>query len=113
VGCRRLLFSSSASIYLPEPDFTVDESSAIAPQSPYARSKAIVEDILRDACAAELVAALSLRYFNPVGADPQLRTGLQTARPSHALGKLIEAFERNPLHDHRGQLADAGRLRNP
>ncbi|MFB6930579.1 NAD-dependent epimerase/dehydratase family protein [Streptomyces noursei] len=33
---------------------------------------------------------LSLRYFNPVGADPQLRTGLQLMRPSHALGVLIQ-----------------------
>jgi UDP-glucose 4-epimerase len=37
--------------------------------------------------------AVSLRYFNPVGADPLRRTGLQLARPSHALGKLIEAYE--------------------
>jgi len=32
-----------------------------------------------------------LRYFNPIGADPQLRTGLQKRYPTHAVGKLIEA----------------------
>ncbi|MFF0964715.1 NAD-dependent epimerase/dehydratase family protein [Streptomyces sp. NPDC003703] len=36
---------------------------------------------------------LSLRYFNPVGSDPELRTGLQLKRPSHALGKLIQAHQ--------------------
>jgi UDP-glucose 4-epimerase len=36
---------------------------------------------------------LSLRYFNPIGADPQLRTGLQNPLPSHALGRLISAHE--------------------
>ncbi|MFI5972860.1 hypothetical protein [Streptomyces sp. NPDC051452] len=40
---------------------------------------------------------LSLRYFNPVGADPQLRTGLQLKRPSHALGVLIQAHEEGRL----------------
>jgi UDP-glucose 4-epimerase len=36
---------------------------------------------------------LSLRYFNPTGADPKMRTGLQQRRPSHALGKMIEAWQ--------------------
>ena len=93
LGCHRLLFSSSASIYLPGPDFTVDESSPIEPGSPYAATKAMVEAILRDLCAAGGMDAVSLRYFNPVGADPRRRTGLQLARPSHALGELIEAYE--------------------
>jgi UDP-glucose 4-epimerase len=37
---------------------------------------------------------VSLRYFNPIGADPKLRTGLQTPSPTHALGKLILAHAR-------------------
>ena len=36
---------------------------------------------------------LSLRYFNPIGADPKMRTGLQLPRPTHALGKMILAKE--------------------
>src|SRR5699024_9762808 len=35
---RRIVFSSSASIYAPDDDLTVDESSVIAPTSPYART---------------------------------------------------------------------------
>ena len=89
-GCRRLIFSSSASIYLPGEDFSVDESSPLAPVSPYARTKVIVEQMLEDIAAATDLDVLSLRYFNPVGADPKMRTGLQSPAPSHALGKLIE-----------------------
>ena len=91
-GCTRLLFSSSASIYAPGADLTVDESSALAPGSPYARSKMVVELFLEDAARAYGMRVLSLRYFNPIGADPQLRTGLQLAAPSHAVGKLLEAY---------------------
>jgi UDP-glucose 4-epimerase len=36
---------------------------------------------------------LSLRYFNPIGADPKMRTGLQLPRPTHALGKMIQAHD--------------------
>ena len=92
LGCTRLLFSSSASIYAPGADLTVDEQSALDPGSPYARTKMVVELFLADAAAAGELRVLSLRYFNPIGADPQLRTGLQLAAPSHAVGKLLEAY---------------------
>jgi UDP-glucose 4-epimerase len=90
-GCQRLLFSSSASIYGPADDFTVDEQSPLAPQSPYARTKAVLETVLGDVAAGTRLRVVSLRYFNPIGSDPQLRTGLQVAEPSHALGKMLQA----------------------
>ncbi len=92
-GVRDVVFSSSASIYEPDADFTVDEQSALGPQSPYARTKAMVESILGDLAGASELRALSLRYFNPIGSDPSYRTGLQLRTPSHALGRLIEARE--------------------
>ncbi|MBV9651858.1 MAG: UDP-glucose 4-epimerase GalE [Pseudonocardiales bacterium] len=92
-GCHRLIFSSSASIYATSHDFSVDETSALAPASPYARTKVIVEEILSDIAAATELKVLSLRYFNPIGCDPKLRTGLQTPSPTHALGKLIQSVE--------------------
>jgi UDP-glucose 4-epimerase len=98
-NCGRLIFSSSASIYQPGDDLTVDENSALNPQSPYARSKAITESIFADIAAAEPIRILSLRYFNPIGADPLMRTGLQIANPSHALGKILQSLsERTVFH---------------
>ncbi|WP_037910987.1 UDP-glucose 4-epimerase GalE [Actinacidiphila yeochonensis] len=92
-GCEQVLFSSSAAIYAPEPgDVVVDETSEVAPSSPYARTKAMMEQILQDTAAASPLRVISLRYFNPIGADPALRTGLQNPAPSHALGKLTEAY---------------------
>jgi len=92
-NCNRLLFSSSAAIYGPAHDFSVDEDSVILPLSPYARTKAVCETMFADIAASESINVLSLRYFNPIGADPKMRTGLHLERPSHALGKLIEASE--------------------
>lgn len=93
-GCERFLLSSSGMIYEPDDDLSVDESSAIAPTNPYAASKAFNERIVGDVAAATALRAISLRYFNPIGADPQLRCGLQAAWPSHVLGKLIESSVR-------------------
>jgi len=90
-GCGRLIFSSSAAIYKASEDLTVDEDSAIDPRSPYARSKATCEAMFADVAAAEPLRVLSLRYFNPIGADPRMRTGLQFRRPTNALGRMIQA----------------------
>jgi UDP-glucose 4-epimerase len=91
--CSRLVFSSSAAIYGPGADSSVDEDSVILPMSPYARTKAVCEAMFADIAAAEPIRILSLRYFNPIGADPKMRTGLQLRQASHALGKLIQASE--------------------
>ena len=92
-GCARLLFSSTGSFYQPGPGGSVDEDSPIAPGSPYSRTKALCEAMFADIAAGTPLRVVSLRYFNPIGADPRLRTGLQTAYPTHALGKLIQAHE--------------------
>lgn len=91
-GVQRFLFSSSASIYAPDENFVVTEDSPLQPGSPYARTKYMVEMVLEDFTAASAVKVLSLRYFNPIGTDPKLRSGQQLEQPSHVLAKLLEAW---------------------
>jgi UDP-glucose 4-epimerase len=86
-------YRANVAIYRAGQDLSVDEDSAIDPQSPYARTKAMCEAMLADIAAAEPIRVLSLRYFNPIGADPGMRTGLQLRRPTHALGKMIQAHD--------------------
>lgn len=66
-----VVFSSSCSVYGEPDELPVRESTKIKPaQSPYANTKKIGEDILRDECNTGFFSAISLRYFNPVGAHP-------------------------------------------
>jgi UDP-glucose 4-epimerase len=90
-GVTDLVFSSSAAIYEPEPDLTVHEQSRWNPLSPYARTKAVAEQMLEDLAEASALRVVSLRYFNPIGADPWLRTGPREQSPS-VLGRLLEAW---------------------
>ena len=90
VGSKRLVFSSSASIYDVVPGFMVTEDAPLKPTSPYARTKFMMEMILRDFCTAYGSRGIALRYFNPIGADPQMRSGLQLETPTHALGRLVD-----------------------
>jgi UDP-glucose 4-epimerase len=90
MGKKEVIFSSSAAVYDFDKHFKVTEDSAIRPLSPYSRSKLIAELILEDMCTAELLNGITLRYFNPIGADPRLRTGMHLRYPSHVMGKLVD-----------------------
>lgn len=69
MGVNRLVFSSSATVYgLPE-RLPIDETAPTEPTNPYGRTKMMIEEIIEDMVAAHFeFAAVSLRYFNPVGA---------------------------------------------
>ncbi|UFU05714.1 UDP-glucose 4-epimerase GalE [Ruania halotolerans] len=85
----RVVFSSSAAVYAPSADEEVTEASPVAPGSPYGRTKLMVEQLLTDLSIATRLRAVILRYFNPVGSDPDLRSGVHAAEPTHVLGQLI------------------------
>jgi UDP-glucose 4-epimerase len=66
---RHFVFSSSCSVYGNAERLPIDENTPVQPaQSPYANTKKIGEDILRDAASVSTLNITALRYFNPVGA---------------------------------------------
>ena len=70
-GIRRVVFSSSATVYGAQAVSPIGERAATAPANPYGRTKLVIEGILGDLCAADPeFRAVALRYFNPVGAHP-------------------------------------------
>jgi UDP-glucose 4-epimerase len=72
---RDFVFSSSCSVYGTPEQVPVTETAAIAPESVYAESKAMVERILRWYGTTHGVRAVSLRYFNAAGASFDSRIG--------------------------------------
>jgi UDP-glucose 4-epimerase len=91
LGKTRVLFSSSASLYATKDDFEVTEEDPLDPPSPYARTKRMMEQVLEDMAAATDLSAIILRYFNPIGSDPDLESGIYAKEPSHVLGQLVMA----------------------
>ena len=68
-GVRRMVFSSSATVYGDPETVPITESSRLQVTNPYGRTKLMCEDILRDLQAADARWQVAiLRYFNPVGA---------------------------------------------
>jgi UDP-glucose 4-epimerase len=75
-GVRRLVFSSSCTVYGEPRTVPITEDFPLSATNPYGRSKLMVEEILRDLHHADPTLQVALlRYFNPVGADPSGRIG--------------------------------------
>lgn len=91
LGVNDVIFSSSAAVYAPSPTYEVTESDPVAPGSPYAETKLMTERMLAALVEATGLRAVSLRYFNPMGADPDLRSGVHVEAPTHVLGQLVAA----------------------
>jgi UDP-glucose 4-epimerase len=53
----------------------------------------MMEMALTDIAAATDLRAVILRYFNPIGSDPDLESGIYVREPSHVLGQLVLAAQ--------------------
>jgi UDP-glucose 4-epimerase len=75
-GCRRFVFSSSATVYGDPESLPLREDARLSATNPYGQTKLMGEQILRDLGAADPAWQTAiLRYFNPVGAHESGRIG--------------------------------------
>ncbi|MCC5943947.1 MAG: UDP-glucose 4-epimerase GalE [Bernardetiaceae bacterium] len=86
-----LIFSSSCSVYGNVADLPVDETTALAfAESPYAYTKQISERMISDfTSVSPYPKAVSLRYFNPVGAHISGKNGEDPINPPTSLVPII------------------------
>jgi UDP-glucose 4-epimerase len=114
-GVKRLVFSSSATVYGDPHIVPIQEYFPLAATNPYGRSKLMIEEILQDLMLSDSSWRIALlRYFNPVGAhesgligeDPNgIPSNLMPFVSQVAVGRLKElsVFGNDyPTHDGTG-----------
>ncbi len=68
-NCKKIIFSSSASLYNKPETLPIDETCNLSVSNPYARTKLMIEEIMRDLYVSDNAwSIILLRYFNPIGA---------------------------------------------
>lgn len=90
-GVGRFVFSSTGTIHGEPERMPIVETMPMAPISPYARSKAMVEEVLADVSGASAMAIASLRYFNACGADPEGELGEAHSPETHLIPLVLAA----------------------
>lgn len=85
--CRRIVFSSSATVYGMNNTAPYTEDMPTSATNPYGYTKVMIEQILRDVCIADPeFSAVALRYFNPIGAH---KSGLIGEDPNGIPNNLV------------------------
>jgi UDP-glucose 4-epimerase len=76
-GVHNLVFSSSCTVYGQPEKLPVSEDAPLQPAvSPYGNTKQVGEEVIRDTAVSDKnINAISLRYFNPIGAHPSALIG--------------------------------------
>ncbi|SFL84482.1 UDP-glucose 4-epimerase GalE [Rugamonas rubra] len=86
-GVKRLVFSSSATVYGDPASVPIFEHFPLSATNPYGRSKLMIEEILGDLIKADPSWSIALlRYFNPVGAH---ESGLIGEEPNGIPNNLV------------------------
>jgi UDP-glucose 4-epimerase len=86
-----IIFSSSASVYGIPDSWPITEDNDVQPISPYGRTKAMTETILRDYFVAYNVNSMCFRYFNAAGAEPFGFDLGQEPKATHIIAQALEA----------------------
>ena len=86
-GCKRFVFSSSATVYGMHNPVPYVEDMPTSATNPYGYTKVMIEQILHDCCNADPeFSVVALRYFNPIGAH---KSGLIGEDPNGIPNNLL------------------------
>ena len=86
-NCKKIIFSSSATVYGTAETMPLDENSPLGVTNPYGRTKLVIEEMLNDLYASDNeFSIVLLRYFNPIGAH---KSGLIGESPNGIPNNLM------------------------
>lgn len=79
-GCKKIVFSSSATVYGNPKELPISEDFPLSTTNPYGSTKLMIEQILQDVAKADKDFSVAiLRYFNPIGSH---KSGLIGEKPN-------------------------------
>jgi UDP-glucose 4-epimerase len=96
---KKIIFSSTASVYGNPKNLKVSEEDDLKPLNPYAETKLKLENYLINQSKFDKIKYIILRYFNVAGADEKLRSGLISKYSTHLIkiASEVAVNKRNEL----------------
>ena len=96
-NCKKIVFSSSATVYGKPEKLPIKEDSKLSTTNPYGATKLIIEGILRDLYKSDNTWSIALlRYFNPIGAHS---SGLIGENPNDIPNNLMPYIVKVASHE--------------
>lgn len=94
-GVKNFIFSSSCAIFGDPGEKRIDESLPKKPISPYGENKLEAERRIEALTETHGLRAVTLRYFNAAGAEPQNRVGEWHENESHLIPRILAAAQKH------------------
>ncbi len=88
---NKFIFSSTAAVYGTPLEVPITEISPLKPESPYGRTKLMVENILADLSGSQNFRYMALRYFNAAGAALDGTIGESHVPETHLIPLILRA----------------------
>jgi len=96
-NCKKIAFSSSATVYGKPKTLPIKEDFPLSTTNPYGATKLMIEDILRDLYKSDNAWSIAiLRYFNPIGAH---KSGLIGENPNDIPNNLMPYIVKVATHE--------------
>lgn len=92
-GIKKFVFSSTCSLYGNPLTVPISEEESVKPINPYAQTKNIIENVLKDYSNSYGINYVALRYFNAAGADPEGEIGESHDPEPHLIPITLEAAQ--------------------
>jgi len=92
-GVRHLVFSSTAAVYGTPRRVPITEDEPLAPISPYGETKVMTEKTIQWLSRYRDFRAISLRYFNACGAEPEAGLGEEHEPETHLIPLILRAIK--------------------
>ena len=89
-GTKYLIFSSTAAVYGIPKSIPVKEEDPTTPINSYGWSKLFAERAIKDFASISGIKYAILRYFNVAGADPDVRIGQVSKKPTHLILRAVK-----------------------
>lgn len=90
-----IIYSSTAAVYAPSDKGKIGESHPTKPLSPYGRSKLDAEISLAEISDQSQTRHVILRYFNAIGADPELKNGFNPSTSHHLIANCLKVAHKD------------------
>jgi len=96
-NCKKIAFSSSATVYGKPASLPIKEDFPLSTTNPYGATKLMIEDMLRDLYVSDNEWSIAiLRYFNPIGAH---KSGLIGENPNDIPNNLMPYIVKVATHE--------------
>ena len=114
---KKLIFSSSATVYGKPKCLPIDENHPTKPLHAYGASKLAIEHLLKNICSMRIDwSVVSLRYFNPVGSDQSGLLKDNPLKPTNLFPKIFNVYKGKssflPLYGNNYSTKDGSAIRD-